>query len=149
MPGMSRSRQMSRIRSKNTRPEILVRKLLHQAGFRFRIHYTKLPGKPDIVLPKYRAVIRVNGCFWHGHDCHIFHWPKTRREFWERKINANVVRDKSYKLVYSKAGWKTLTIWECAVQGKTKLPLQSLMKNIENWILYDTQDAAIEGFTEY
>ena len=85
----TRSRMMSGIRGKNTRPELLIRKGLHARGFRFRLHDKRLPGKPDLVLPKYSAVIFVHGCFWHGHDCHLFKWPQSRREFWRKKITRN------------------------------------------------------------
>ena len=89
----TRSRMMSGIKGKNTKPEILIRSLLHQEGFRFRIHDNNLPGQPDIVLKKYRAVIFIHGCFWHRHECHLFKWPKTRPEFWKNKINRNHEND--------------------------------------------------------
>ena len=88
-----RSWNMSRIRSKDTKPEILVRKAIHAKGYRFRLHEKKLPGKPDLVLAKHRLVIFVNGCFWHGHDCHLFKWPKSRVDFWKEKISGNKNRD--------------------------------------------------------
>jgi DNA mismatch endonuclease, patch repair protein len=93
VPKAKRSEMMAGIRGKNTRPEMLVRRALHAHGYRFRLHRKDLPGKPDIVLPKYRAVIFVHGCFWHGHDCHLFKWPKTREDFWIQKIKNNQERD--------------------------------------------------------
>mgnify|MGYP001813680444 FL=1 len=115
----TRSRMMSGIRGKNTRPELLIRKGLHARGFRFRLHDKRLPGKPDLVLPKYSAVIFVHGCFWHGHDCHLFKWPQSRREFWRKKITRNKVKDAESYVSLKKEGWYILTIWECALKGRT------------------------------
>ncbi|WP_257254063.1 very short patch repair endonuclease, partial [Endozoicomonas sp. SESOKO3] len=112
-----RSKNMRAIRNRNTKPEILVRKLLHSRGFRFRLNVKTLPAKPDIVFPKYRAVILVNGCFWHGHDCPVFRWPKTRTEFWKEKITGNQQRDKRNLMNLQAAGWRVLTLWECALGG--------------------------------
>jgi DNA mismatch endonuclease (patch repair protein) len=136
---------MGGIRGKNTKPELLIRKLLHRLGFRFRIHYQKLPGKPDIVLGKHKAIILVNGCFWHSHDCHIYASPKSRQDFWRKKLHGNQVRDKSYNFVYRNNGWKTLTVWECAIFGKTKIPIAEMSRSLESWILYDPSDAEITG----
>jgi DNA mismatch endonuclease, patch repair protein len=112
-----RSYNMSRIRSKDTRPEILVRKFLHSKGFRFKLHDKTLPGKPDIVLPKYKTVIFVHGCFWHGHKgCKYFVVPKTKTEWWLEKINSNILRDKKAYLLLKKAGWKIINIWECKLK---------------------------------
>ena len=109
-----RSYNMSRIRGKNTKPEELVRKYLFSQGFRYRKNDARLPGKPDIVLPKYKTVIFVNGCFWHAHEgCKYFVWPKNNAEFWKEKIEGNVARDvKNYELLED-LGWKVLTVWEC------------------------------------
>ena len=115
----TRSRMMSGIRAKNTRPEILIRKALHGAGLRFRLHDKKLPGKPDIVLPKYRTVLFVNGCFWHGHRCRVFKWPKTRTKFWKDKITGNMARDKKSLAILGAMGWRTLTIWECEIRSSS------------------------------
>lgn len=105
---------MSQIRSKNTKPEILVRQLLHANGYRFRIHDKKLPGKPDIVLPKYKTVILVHGCFWHGHsDCKYFVIPKTRTEWWLNKINRNQNGDRENIKKLKQLGWKVITVFEC------------------------------------
>lgn len=110
---------MSGIRGKNTRPEIVVRQALHRAGFRFRLHRKDLPGKPDIVLPKYHSVIFVHGCFWHGHDCRYFKVPKTRTDFWLHKIRANTRRDRMQEDLLSSAGWSVFTVWECEIRDKT------------------------------
>ena len=109
-----RSRNMSAIKSKNTKPEIAVRKLLHSMGYRFRLHRKDLPGSPDIVLPKYKKVIFVHGCFWHRHEnCKYASTPKTRQEFWENKFKANVKRDLEIQEKIKNIGWKSVVIWEC------------------------------------
>ena len=117
-----RSRNMSAIKSKNTKPEIAVRKLLHSMGYRFRIHKKNLPGSPDIVLPKYKTVIFVHGCFWHRHEnCKYASTPKTRKEFWENKFKANVKRDLEIQEKIKNIGWKSVVIWECEIKNKSKL----------------------------
>ncbi len=109
-----RSYNMSRIHSKNTKPEELVRKFLFSQGFRYRKNDAKLPGKPDIVLPKYKAVIFVNGCFWHGHEgCRYFVWPKNNAEFWKEKITGNIQRDKHNHQLLANQGWRVIEIWKC------------------------------------
>ena len=117
-----RSRCMSRIRGKNTKPEILVRKGLHARGFRFRLHNKKLPGSPDIVLPKYGVAIMVNGCFWHGHKgCRYATKPKTNIEFWETKIARNRHRDEVTTAHLEALGWTVITIWECELRNSSQL----------------------------
>ena len=112
-----RSYNMSRIRSKNTKPEEIVRKHLFSQGFRYRKNDSKLPGKPDIVLPKYKTVIFVNGCFWHGHTgCRYFVWPKSNPDFWKAKITGNVERDKTNCELLADMGWRVLVIWECELK---------------------------------
>jgi DNA mismatch endonuclease (patch repair protein) len=112
----TRSRMMSGIRGKNTKPEMIVRRVLHKAGFRYRLHDKRLPGKPDIVLPKYKTVIFVHGCFWHGHDCKAFKWPKTRKEFWKNKIAGNIERDIQRQHTLTETGWRVVQLWECDVR---------------------------------
>ncbi len=113
-----RSRNMSHIRSKDTKPEVAVRKFLFSKGFRYRKNVKDLPGCPDIVLPKYKTVIFVNGCFWHKHDCPRFVWPSSNQEYWHAKIERNVERDKeNYRLLESK-GWSVIIIWECMLKKK-------------------------------
>jgi len=113
-----RSYNMSRIRSKNTKPEMLVRKFLFSKGFRYRLHDKKLPGKPDIVLPKYKTVIFIHGCYWHGHSgCKYFVVPKTRTEWWLEKICGNINKDISTQSILSSKGWKIITIWECELRS--------------------------------
>lgn len=112
-----RSYNMSRIRGKNTKPEELVRKYLFAQGFRYRKNDVRLPGKPDIVLPKYKTVIFVNGCFWHGHEgCKYFVWPKSNTEFWKNKITGNIQRDMRNQQELSKQGWSVIIIWECELK---------------------------------
>lgn len=129
----TRSRMMSGIRGKNTKPELQVRKALFAEGFRFRIHASDLPGRPDVVLPRYRAAIFVHGCFWHGHDCSLFKLPSTRRDFWSAKIEANRVRDTRAFAALREAGWRTLVVWECALRGKTAA-LPALTERCSRWI---------------
>jgi len=108
----TRSYNMSRIRSKDTKPEMIVRRFLFSKGFRYRLHDKRLPGKPDIVLPKYKTVIFVNGCFWHGHEgCKYFTIPDTREEYWINKIDINKKRDSAIQLLLNEFGWKTLNVW--------------------------------------
>lgn len=112
---------MSRIRGKNTKPEETVRKYLFSEGFRYRKNVRKLPGSPDIVLPKYRTVIFVNGCFWHGHNgCRYFVWPKSNPDFWRDKIETNIKRDKNNYQVLEELGWKVIVIWECELKTDRK-----------------------------
>lgn len=144
-----RSRMMAGIRGKNTKPEILVRKALHQAGFRYRLHVKHLPGKPDIVLPKYRAVIFVHGCFWHGHDCHLFKWPRSREDFWRRKLSGNKAGDARHLIALRKAGWRVLVIWECALKGKTRLDPDSLATRAIRWLTGQSRAAEINGRDSY
>lgn len=141
----TRSRMMSAIRGQDTKPELLVRRLLHRQGYRFRLHVRELPGKPDIVLPKYHAVIFVNGCFWHGHDCHLFRLPATRQDFWEEKIRKNRERDERDRHNLQQSGWRTLTVWECALKGKTRLPEDRLVKELSNWLTNSDTNHVIQG----
>lgn len=109
-----RSWNMSRIRSRDTKPELAVRSALHSLGYRFRLHRKDLPGRPDIVLPKYRTVVLVHGCFWHRHPgCKYTYNPKSRVEFWQKKFNQNVARDHAVDSALKMAGWNVLVVWEC------------------------------------
>jgi DNA mismatch endonuclease (patch repair protein) len=122
---------MSRVRNKDTKPEILVRSLLHRNGFRFRLHKKGLPGKPDIVLPKYNVVILVHGCFWHRHNgCADATTPKTRTSFWESKFNENVQRDTCTVQALRDAGWKVIIVWECETTRPERL-IQRLLSEIK------------------
>ena len=115
----SRSMNMARIRSINTKPEEIVRKFLFSKGFRYRKNVKKLPGCPDIVLPKYKTVIFVNGCFWHKHDCKRFVWPSSNADYWKAKINRNVERDLINTDLLLSLGWKVIIVWECELKVKT------------------------------
>lgn len=142
-----RSRMMAGIRDKNTRPELLIRKLLFVKGFRYRLHAKALPGKPDLVFPRLRAVIFIHGCFWHGHNCHLFKWPKSRKAFWKTKIIGNrVVDERSYKALQNN-DWRILTIWECAIKGKERLDPAILANRIEKWLLSCNKFREIKGRT--
>jgi DNA mismatch endonuclease (patch repair protein) len=114
----TRSRMMAAIRAKDTTPELLIRQNLHRLGFRFRLHDKRLPGKPDLVLPKYGALIFVHGCFWHGHECLSFKWPKTRAKFWLEKIKKNRNNDARHVSVLLEMGWRVCVVWECAVRKR-------------------------------
>ncbi len=130
----TRSRMMSGIRGKNTWPEKLVRSLLHRHGFRFRLHVKDLPGKPDIVLPRFRAVVLVHGCFWHGHTCRLFRLPTTRADFWESKISRNRTNDRANFQMLQELGWRIATVWECALKGKDRMDQQAVTDALSTWL---------------
>jgi DNA mismatch endonuclease (patch repair protein) len=113
---------MARIRSKNTKPEMAVRSLVHRLGYRFRLHRKDLPGCPDIVLPKYRKIILVQGCFWHGHDCKLASKPKSNQHYWNAKILSNRKRDERNIALLRELGWKVLELWECEIRKSDGLP---------------------------
>lgn len=127
-----RSYNMSRIKGKDTKPEMLVRKFLHANGYRYKLHDKNLPGKPDIVLPKYRTVIFVHGCFWHGHkNCKYFVVPKTRTKWWIDKINVNKTNDEKAVKSLKKDGWKVITVWECKIKpAKIEMTLTSILNKL-------------------
>ncbi len=126
-----RSAVMARIRGRDTKPELIVRSLLHRAGVRFSLRRKDLPGKPDIVLPKYGAVVFVHGCFWHRHNgCKVATTPKTRMEFWQAKFAANVARDKRNLRDLKRAGWKVIVLWECQVMRDPLAAVEKVLKSI-------------------
>lgn len=127
-----RHRNMSSIRSTNTKPEEMVRKWLFSKGFRYRKNVKDLPGKPDIVLPKYKTVIFVNGCFWHKHDCSRFVWPASNQDYWIPKIKRNVERDRLNIRLLEEQGWKVIVIWECEVKRKV---IQKTMQRVVEIIM--------------
>ena len=141
----TRSKNMAAVRNKDTKSELLVRKALHRLGFRYRLHDRKLPGKPDLVLPKYNAVIFVHGCFWHQHDCHLFKRPSTREEFWREKIEGNRTRDIESIKQLQLMGWRVLTIWECSLKGKSRLPIDDLLSIVSNWIVEGSDEQEVRG----
>jgi DNA mismatch endonuclease (patch repair protein) len=136
---------MAGIGGKNTRPELIIRRGLHALGFRFRLHDAALPGKPDLVLPRWRAVIQVHGCFWHGHDCALFRWPGTREDFWRRKINRNVERDREVEAALDRAGWRVLTVWECALKGRERIGAQRAIGAAADWLRTGAASGVIRG----
>lgn len=141
----TRSRMMAGIRSKNTKPELTIRRGLHRLGLRYRLHGTNVPGRPDMVFASYRAAVFVHGCFWHGHDCPLFRMPSTRQEFWAAKIAANRKRDATVSHALTEAGWRQLTIWECAIKGKSVGEVGQVVTRAERWIRSQQQRMEIRG----
>lgn len=141
----TRSRNMAAIRGTDTKPELIIRRGLHARGFRFRLHDRRLPGRPDLVFAKYKAVIFVNGCFWHGHDCNLFKWPKTREEFWRDKIAGNQCRDEQAQSSLRAAGWRIASVWECALKGRGRLSQDDLIDSIAAWLSSDRKETAFRG----
>jgi DNA mismatch endonuclease (patch repair protein) len=131
-----RSQMMAGIRGKNTKPEFIVRRGLHRRGLRYRLHVRSLPGQPDLIFPKYRAAILVNGCFWHGHQCSIFKWPSTRAEFWRSKIDGNRRRDERNVRDLIAKGYRVRTVWECETR-KSDADLMILLDDLASWIRRD------------
>lgn len=129
-----RSRMMSGIKGKDTTPELLIRSGLHAMGYRFRLHAKDLPGRPDLVFRSRRAVIEVRGCFWHGHDCHLFQWPSTRKEFWREKIAGNIARDARNRDALLVQGWRVAEVWECQLKGKDRQPLENVLGRLAKFL---------------
>lgn len=129
-----RSQMMAGIKGKNTKPEMLMRSALHRLGFRYKLHGKGMPGKPDMVFPKYKAVLFVHGCFWHGHSCHLFKWPSSRPEFWHTKINRNREVDRESTAKLEQMGWRVGVVWECAVRGRAKLPFTDVVESVGKWL---------------
>lgn len=125
---------MSRIKGRDTKPEMLVRRGLHARGLRYRLHDKSLPGSPDLVFPKYRTTVFIHGCFWHAHGCVLFKQPATRSAFWAAKLKANIQRDQKVVQVLQADGWRVLLIWECALRGRGKIALSQIVELIDNWI---------------
>lgn len=140
-----RSRMMAGIRSKNTRPELLIRRELFARGFRYRLHVASLPGKPDLVFPKLRAVIFVHGCFWHRHECVLFKWPSTNVAFWRTKILRNRAVDRRVFGQLKRAGWRILTIWECAVKGANRADIDRVIEATARWLDSRSPSSEIRG----
>jgi DNA mismatch endonuclease (patch repair protein) len=135
---------MSAIRGQNTSPELQVRRALHARGFRYALHKSDLPGKPDLALRKYGAVIFVHGCFWHKHDCSAFKMPTERREFWEKKICGNAARDAVTAEKLRQAGWRVATVWECSIRGKNRRGIEEVSNLLVKWLLNDTASIEIQ-----
>ena len=143
--GQTRSRMMAGIRSKDTRPEISVRNALHRRGYRYRLHNPKLPGKPDLTFTSRKAVVMISGCFWHGHNCHLFKWPSTRDIFWRTKISRNRDRDAEVLQNLESLGWRVLVVWECALRGRTRKPFEKVIDSISLWLDVGLTSADIKG----
>ena len=141
----TRSRMMSGIRGKDTKPELVVRRGLHRRGLRYRLHAPGVFGKPDLVFPSRRAVIFVNGCFWHGHDCRYFKLPTTRPEFWRHKIERNRERDAEVASRLEAEGWRRLVIWECALRGVGGAEQQRVIDQAAAWLASNAPQGEIRG----
>ena len=141
----TRSRMMSAIRGKDTKPEMVIRKGLHALGFRYRLHVSALPGNPDVVFPKHNAVIEVNGCFWHAHGCHLFKWPDSREDFWREKLTRNKERDRENIAALRYEGWRVLVVWECALKGKNSLPVETVVEEAASWLHSEQERKTIRG----
>lgn len=135
VPKARRSKMMAGLKGKDTKPEMIVRSGLHKMGFRFVLHDKRLPGKPDLVFPRYRAIILVNGCFWHMHGCRLFKWPGSSIEFWRAKLERNRDRDIENLRSYKLRGWKVLIVWECALKGRNRLSESLLLNECAGWLL--------------
>lgn len=135
---------MSGIRGKNTKPELLIRQGLRKAGIGYRLH-GKLPGKPDLVFAGRKAVVFVHGCYWHGHDCHLFRMPGTRAEFWREKIDGNVARDIENIDQLHALGWRVGVVWECSLRGRDRLPFEEVMFRLGDWLDSGQTDLTIRG----
>ena len=140
-----RSQMMSGIKSKDTRLELLLRRGLHHHGFRFRIHDKRLPGCPDIVLPKHAAIIQANGCFWHGHDCSLFKMPSSNRDKWVKKIEGNRQRDSRNREALVGSGWRILDVWECSLKGPDKRSIDEVVDLVCDWVRSGSETADIRG----
>jgi len=140
-----RSRMMSGIRGKNTRPEVSIRKELFRRGFRYRLHAKELPGKPDIAFPRYRAVVFIHGCFWHGHDCRLFKMPSTRVDFWKTKFERNRANDQMARETLLALGWRVATVWECSIKGRESKGIEAVADELERWLPTDAATLEIRG----
>lgn len=134
---------MAGIGPANTKPEMIIRRGLHALGWRYRLHAKNLPGKPDLVFPARRAVILVQGCFWHGHDCALFRWPATREEFWRTKLTGNVARDQRTREQLLELGWRVLEVWECTLKGRNGIPLGEVLASCVRFLEGEERFASI------
>ncbi len=135
---------MSGIRGRDTKPEVLIRKALFSRGFRYRLHASDLPGKPDLVFPRYGAALFVHGCFWHGHDCKFFKLPATRPDFWAQKISGNRERDCRQLTALKGKGWRALVVWECVIRKNSIIAFDVLIDCIEGWLINGEKSACID-----
>ena len=143
-----RSQMMAGIKGKDTGPELLIRRTLHARGLRFRLHDRRLPGTPDLVFPSRKAVVFVEGCYWHGHDCHLFKLPSSRPEFWSEKIESNRRRDIRVRQELQILGWRQFTVWECALKGRARLSFTAVVDTIVEWLESSEPAGEIEGMRD-
>lgn len=136
---------MAAIKAKDSKPEMIIRRSLHGRGFRYRLHATHLPGKPDLVFPALRAAIFVHGCFWHAHRCPAFRLPSTRQEFWSGKLAANEARDARCVSALTASGWRVLVIWECALTGPARLGVDEVIHAAGKWLREGTENVELRG----
>lgn len=141
----TRSRMMSGIRGRDTKPELMLRRGLHGLGFRFRLQARELPGRPDIAFPRHGAALFAHGCFWHGHDCPLFRVPGTRRDFWQAKIDGNRARDAAAEAALLELGWRVAIVWECALRGRCALSFPALLDRCAAWLLSDEPRLDLRG----
>ena len=141
----TRSWMMSGIRGKNTNPELQVRHALFAKGFRYRLHSSALPGRPDIVLSKYRAVVFINGCFWHCHGCKLFKWPQSNTKFWKRKLSHNRKADEISRKKLEELGWRVAIVWECTLKGTGALKLDNVANKMAKWIRSSNTALVVKG----
>jgi DNA mismatch endonuclease (patch repair protein) len=134
---------MAGIGPANTKPEMQIRRGLHALGWRYRLHDRKLPGRPDLVFPRRRAVIFVNGCFWHGHLCHLFKWPKSRQQFWRDKISGNIDRDRRVRFQLRELGWRVADVQECTLKGRERLPIEKVLARLDGFLRSDATYCSI------
>ncbi|MCW8332041.1 very short patch repair endonuclease [Photobacterium sp. SDRW27] len=140
----TRSKNMRAIKSKDTKPEIQLRRALHKRGFRYRVAPKEMPGKPDLWLPRWNAAIFVHGCFWHVHECQLFRWPDTREEFWRKKLLSNRARDKAQLSELKKKNIRVLIVWECSLKGKNKLGPEMVAMLAETWLRSGSASAELD-----
>ena len=145
VPYAVRARMMAGIRGKDTKPEMLLRRGLHALGFRYRLHARDLPGTPDLVFPGRRAVLFAHGCFWHGHDCNLFVWPKSRAEWWRTKIERNQAVDARAIAALEASGWRVGVVWECALKGRSRKPLSDVIESCAAWLRSDAPNFEMRG----
>ena len=143
----TRSRMMAAIRSKDTRPEVVLRRSLFQLGYRYRLHYRGLPGKPDLVFPKYRTAVFVNGCFWHHHECKDVKMPSTRRAWWRKKLEGNHKRDMAALRSLHEKGWRTLMVWECSMrrQPNPDAAIRKVVSQVSRFLRSKQNSGVISG----
>jgi DNA mismatch endonuclease (patch repair protein) len=141
----TRSRMMSGIRGRDTKIEVAIRKALHARGLRYRTDVRSLPGRPDIVLPRWRAAILVHGCFWHAHNCGLYRVPATRRKFWREKLEGNAARDRRNLDALLAAGWRVAVVWECALRDRPHVEIEQVADKVAKWIRSRKTEAEIQG----